>query len=148
MNRDRIFGLVAALALAAGIGVIFWANDAFYREVAAHADYMNTLAIPRAPEYGVARIVLDFGNGSYRIFEGTLDPAAPPYSLARSLDEIAAKTGLAIRVDGGALASVDGIGMGGAWMVYRNGLRMDAELERIIVSGGDRFRIQFELTPR
>lgn len=132
------WGILVVVVLVA-LGIMWYAERGFYRDSG-----FQTSPIRSKPPTGYARIEVDFGNGSRRLFEGEVDGTS--YPLHAVLGSAAEEGGFTVTFSDGSVQEIAGVGNGaGKWLVYRNGRKLGrASVDQIMIGDGDHYTLRYE----
>lgn len=99
----------------------------------------NTPEAKNIQESGVALVDIDFGNKK-RKFEGEVNNHTFPLSTA--LVALSRDTNVTYQVRNGKIEDIAGVR--GAWRIYRNGVRAEAPLDKLVIARGDHYTLKLE----
>lgn len=126
-----------AAAYVAALGLIYYYNYSFEKELASYAREFNikgSAEISNKPP----KIEFDFRNGTKRVFEG--ENVVRPVPLQIALISLAQEAGISLQIKSGQIAQVAGVS--GNWRVYRNSRKVTAPLDKITIKNGDHYLIK------
>lgn len=137
MRRGNVISwIIVGCATAIALALVAVANNRFYQEFLRVNEAVSLPARPAA-----AWIEIDFGNGTKRLFQGTI--GSKQYSLSSALESAGREGGFTFRVERGVLDSLGGVS--GKWEIYRNGVLIDDLFSELTIRGGERY--SFRLPP-
>lgn len=133
-------GVILAVFFAA-VGVIFFSNERFSRDMASYLFFPHGLT-DRGSR--VVRLTLDFGGGRRRAFEGALSSpitAGEALRFSREAGDFSASFALA-----GEVLEIDGVSSGEEkrWRWYLNGHPEVRPMLDVLVRGGDKILMKYE----
>lgn len=123
------------------VALIFFENDAFYRDF---TGYVASTSPPSVRQFRSARLTIDFGNGAKRAFEGKSQAGMTILSALRLSGDAGQ---FKITTDErGVIVSIAGVKnvSGKRWRVYQNGTAVGDLPGHIGVESGDRITLRYE----
>lgn len=135
------YWVIAGAGFLAAVALIFFENDAFYRDF---LEYVRTSPPPPIAGFHTARITLDFSNGSKRAFEGESRAGMTILSALRLAGE-AGRFGI-VTDERGQIVAVAGVKNGARkqWRAYRNGAAATDLPGHTEIKAGDRIVLRYE----
>jgi len=145
-NPGGLYTAVAVLVFLAALALIFSWNDAFYSD---YQIYLSSTTPSSSATGGrqvksTGRVIIDFGNGRLRAFEGEVQSGMTILSvlnIASQVGKFDAKT------DGqGVVVNIDGVknNNGKRWQAYLNESLVRGEPASTPVRAGDDIAFRFE----
>lgn len=139
-HAGRYWVVLAVTSLTVA-GIIFSANNRFYRE------YERDFAITPSPSLekspGVL-VTIDFGNGKKRAFKGHASDGMTAYRALATSSEVGHFP--LVTDPNGRVTAIAGVkeGLGHTWKLYVNGLAIAGVPGNIDVKAGDAMEFRFE----
>jgi hypothetical protein len=143
-GKTAISFIILAFVFLAAISFIAIANKTYEREIRVHTRAVG-VPVRSSPKQEWAYLEIQFDDGSARRFAVEIGSEPYPFSVAlASAAEIGRfefgtdKKGHLSRLAG--VANVRGT----SWRVYRNSALVEAPLDELVISAGDRYLLRFE----
>lgn len=140
-ERERLYWLIVVGVFVIAVTVIFFQNDTFYRDF---QSYAPSTPMPSPAEFRLARLTIDFGDGSRRAFAG---PTAEGMTILSAL-RLSASAGrfAAVADERGTVVAIAGLRNSRIrrWQVYLNDTPAADLPGHIELAPGDRIAIRYE----
>lgn len=136
-------GLVVAAFLFAVVLIFSW-NDSFYYDMQAYSIGLSSIPTKPGGASGLGRVVIDFGNGKKRSFEGEVKVGMTVLSALRAAE--GAGNFRTLTNGRGGIIDIAGVKNNShrRWRVWLNGVSLAQLPGETAISAGDRILFKYE----